>query len=152
MAGWPLHALFAAASAGALVFAQLTGQPAVVDALLVLALHYVVGVWAGYAVHELGHAAALSRSPGVTALTLERSLLRVSVVPHGSLSGREAFIGAVSGPLSCVAIGAVLWMLVPQVHLHGWYLMHAIFLTPVFADGRVALRSLRHWRSGMHIP
>ena len=60
--------------------------------------------------HELGHLAVLSRTRGVGGLTLERSILRISVRPHGSLRSRDAALAAVSGPGCCVVVGVVLWI------------------------------------------
>ncbi|MEV4669676.1 hypothetical protein [Microbacterium sp. LWO12-1.2] len=146
-AAWPVRLVFWAAAAATLLVAAASAQPAIALAVLTLITHDVFGLWASFAIHELGHAIVLRRAPGVSALTLERTPLRLSVTPHGSIRGRDAFFAAVLGPLCCVAIGTLLWALVPQSLLHIWYLAHGIFLTPLFSDGRTMLRSARAWRA-----
>ncbi|MCE0509598.1 hypothetical protein V8Z69_14785 [Microbacterium aurugineum] len=145
LAVWPVNLVFgtsmAAASAAAIVF----DQPGILGALLVVGMHYVCGLCASFAIHELGHAILLSWSPGVTTITLERTLLRISVRPHGSIRGRDAFLTAVAGPSLCVVIGMLLWLAVPHVQLQGWFLFHALFLTPAFNDGRIMLIGARSW-------
>lgn len=118
------------------LIAVATGQPAVSRALLLVTAHYVFGAWLSFALHETGHAVALDSAPGVAALTLTRTTWRFSVAPHGVLRGRDVVEAALSGPGSCVVVGVVLWMLRPEAMLHGWYIAHAVFLLPVFADGQ----------------
>lgn len=128
-----------------LVFALATDQPAIGLAALFLLAHDALGLWASFAVHELGHAVGLMNARGVSAVTVERNLLRLSITPHGSIRGRDAFVAAALGPACCIAIGLVLWVTVPQLLLHVWYLGHAVFLLPVFGDGRAMVASARRW-------
>ena len=145
LAGWPIHVVFGVATAATAVLAFLFDQAAIVGALLGVAAHYVFGLCASFAIHELGHAVVLQRAPGVTAITLERTLLRISVRPHGSIRGRDAFLSALAGPLLCTAIGVVLWLVAPHLMLHFWFLLHALFLTPAFSDGRILVVGARSW-------
>lgn len=151
-AAWPVRLVFGAAAAATLFFAAITAQPAIGLAVVILIAHDILGLWASFAIHELGHAVALGTTPDVSAITLERTSLRLSVTPHGSILGRDAFLAAVLGPACCVAIGILLWALVPQSLLHVWYLAHGIFLTPLFADGRTMLRSLTGWSARLPLP
>lgn len=145
LAAWPMHLVFgesmAAATAVVIVFDQL----GILSALLAVGVHYVCGLCASFAIHELGHAVVLLKAPGVTAITLERTLLRISVRPCGSIRGRDAFLSALAGPLLCTAIGVVLWFAAPHLLLHPWFLAHALFATPAFNDGRVLLVAARSW-------
>lgn len=145
LAGWPVHLAFGVSTAATLVLAVSLDQPGVASALLAVTVHYLFGLCASFAIHELSHAVTLTRAPGVTAVTLERTLLRISVRPHGSIRGRDAFLCASLGPLTCVAVGALLWGLAPQLLVHVWYLGHAVFLTPVFPDGRIMIVAARCW-------
>ncbi|WP_223624589.1 hypothetical protein [Microbacterium sp. EST19A] len=145
LAAWPMHLVFGASMAAATAVAIVFDQPGILDALLAVGVHYVCGLCASFAIHELGHAVVLCRAPGVTAITLERTLLRISVRPHGSIRGRDAFLSALAGPLLCTAIGVVLWLVAPHLLLHPWFLLHALFLTPAFSDGRILVVGARSW-------
>lgn len=136
LAAWPMHILFAALLTITVSLGTLTGQTAIVGAALTLAVHYVVGLCGSFALHELGHLAVLSRATGVTAVTLERSLWRTSISPHGRVRDRDAVLAAVAGPGVCMVAGAALWVFAPGLQLHGWHLAHAVFLLPIFNDGR----------------
>ncbi|GGM38830.1 hypothetical protein [Microbacterium saperdae] len=151
-AAWPVRLTFGAAAATTLLVAALTTQPAIGLAVVIVITHDVFGLWASFAIHELGHAVVLGTAPGVSAITLERTSLRLSVTPHGSILGRDAFLAAVLGPLCCVAIGLLLWALAPQSFLHIWYLVHGVFLTPLFSDGRTMLRAAAAWRARIPLP
>lgn len=145
LAGWPVHLVFGASATVTLLLAIASGQPAIADATIFMTAQYALGLCTSFAVHELGHLAVLSRTRGVGGLTLERSMWRISVRPNGGLRGRDAALAAVSGPGCCVVVGVVLWLVAADLSLHGWYLAHAIFLTPVFGDGRALLAGLRWW-------
>ncbi|KJQ53238.1 hypothetical protein [Microbacterium sp. SA39] len=145
LAAWPVHLVFAVVIGSSLILAVALDQPLIVDALLVVAAHYVVGLCASFALHELVHAVVLMKAPGVCAVTLERTALRISVRPLGEVRGRDAFIGAASGPACCVGLGLLLWAIAPNLLLHPWHLLHAVFLTPVFHDGRIMIVSARSW-------
>ncbi|MFJ4223904.1 hypothetical protein [Microbacterium sp. NPDC089695] len=143
LAGWPVHLVFAALVAGTTALGMAMGQSAIVSSAVTVAVHYAAGVWASFVVHELGHLVALSRSRGVTALTLERGIWRLSISPHGDLRPAETLTAAVAGPGICVIVGAALWVGAADLHLHGWYIAHAVFLLPAFGDGRAAVTASR---------
>lgn len=145
LAAWPVRLVFVAIAGATLAFAFATGQPMIGLAALFLFAHDLLGLWGSFAIHELGHAVVLMNAHGVSAVTLERSLLRLSITPHGSIRGRDAFLAAAFGPACCIAIGVGLWLAVPHLFLHVWYLGHAIFLLPVFGDGRTLAASARRW-------
>ena len=139
LAAWPLHLGFGALLMATGALAAVTEQTGIADAVAALAAHYVLGLCCSFGLHELGHLFVLSRARGITAITLERTLWRLSVSAHGRISGRAALLAALAGPGSCVVAGIALLMLIPQSHLHLWYLAHAVFLVPVFGDGRTVL-------------
>lgn len=142
----------AVASTATLALAFATDQPAVTIAILALIAHDVLGLWGSFAIHELGHALVLTYAQGVSAITMERNHWRLSVTPHGTISGRDVFVAAVVGPGCCVAIGVVLWICAPHLMLHVWYLAHALFLTPLFNDGRALIVSSRRWNERLMLP
>ena len=137
LAAWPMNTVFAVLLTATVALGAITGQSAIVGAALMIAVHYAAGLGGSFALHELGHLAVLSRATGVTAITLERSLWRTSISPHGRVGDRDAVLAALAGPGACVVVGAALWLLAPGLQLHGWYLAHAVFLIPVFNDGRI---------------
>lgn len=143
LAAWPMHAAFAALSAIVVSVAVVTEQAAILSAVAMLAAHYVLGLGGSFALHELGHLAVLSRVRGVTAFTLERSTWRISIAPHGRIARRDAALAALAGPGMCIVVGVILWLVVPAPGVHGWYLAHAVFLAPLFNDGRVLLAAVR---------
>lgn len=146
LAAWPLNVLFTILLAVTVVLGLSTEQPVIVRASLTLAAHYAIGLNGSFALHELAHLTVLARAKGVTAITLERSLWRTSISPHGRLGDRDAALAALAGPGACVALGVILWVVAPALHLHGWYLAHAVFLIPTFNDGRT-LWSAAHRRA-----
>lgn len=140
-----MHLIFAGVSVAAGVLGIMTGQTALVAGTAVLASHYVCGLCGSFALHELGHLIVLRRCTGVTDLTLERTLWRISVSAHGRIRGRDMLVAAVAGPGGCIAIGLALLLTCPQLLLHAWFLAHAVFLLPLFADGRAAIAGIRSW-------
>lgn len=145
LAGWPLHIVFASTATAAGVLGVVTAQPALLLGTTLLAVHYSCGLCASFVLHELGHAIALRCSPGVTTLTLERTLWRISVSARGRIRGRDMFVAAAAGPGGCVAVGLLLLLACPDLLLHAWFLAHGLFLVPIFADGRAAIAGARSW-------
>lgn len=127
-------------------------QPEIVAAALSIGTQYVFGLCGSFALHELGHLAALSRARGVTGIALERTLWRTSVRVHGVHRAQEAAAAAIAGPGTCVLAGGILWVLAPGLSPHGWYLAHAVFVVPVFNDGRQMVALLRSRRHQCRIP
>lgn len=87
--------------------------------------------------------ALLRRIPTVTHLVVERTAWRLSVVPLGSVTPREAGAVAIAGPGACLLVAPLWGMVLPGSGLAWWYAAHVVFLLPVFGDGRVLLASLR---------
>ena len=69
LAAWPMHLVFGASMAAATAVAIGFDQPGILGGLLTVGVHYVCGLCASFAIHELGHAVVLRRAPGVTAIT-----------------------------------------------------------------------------------
>lgn len=146
LAAWPLHLLVLVPLAVTESVAFLTAQPAVGDAALRLGAHYLCGAWLSFAVHETGHAVALTRGSGVARFTLIRTSWRFSITTEEVLDERRVIWVAVSGPGAAVAGGLLLWLIQPGWLLHGWYLTHALFLLPMFGDGRAVLHGFTAMR------
>lgn len=144
-AGWPGHLALAVCVSATGVFAIITSQSAVVTALLTLCLHYIVGLCGSFALHELGHALVLLRADGGTSVTLERTAWRISVRATGAIRGRDAFLAALAGPGGCAVAGGILLLACPHALLHVWFFAHAVFLLPVFGDGRALISGARRW-------
>lgn len=138
--GWLLVPVFAI-PASTLVFAAASGDWVLFRWCLLLTMHGAVGLWLSFAIHEAAHLAMLSKVKGVAA-QVDFKLLRVSVVPYGTMSGWQIVCVALLGPLVCVAIGIGLALAVPDLQLQWWYLGHAVFLLPVFGDGRSLIKGL----------
>jgi hypothetical protein len=102
----------------------------------------LVGLIGSFALHESAHVLLLKRVPGVTHIALERTMWRFSVRPMGSLSPGELARVAVAGPVSCVAVGAILLVVSPSMSLGWFYLAHGVFLLPFFGDGRNLVTAL----------
>lgn len=83
---------------------------------------------------------------------MEVNLLRVSVIPHGEMTGWEIVRGALAGPLSCMSIGVLLLLIVPDLQLHWWYLLHGAFLLPLFGDGRSLIKGVLLRRERATVP
>lgn len=100
----------------------------------------VLGVVGSFLVHELAHVAAL-RLAGVRHVEVEQVRWRISVLPVGALPSRGAdALVALAGPGTAAAVGASTWVWSPE--LAACYLVHLLFLLPVFGDGRRVLRYL----------
>ncbi|MEU8625958.1 hypothetical protein [Streptomyces sp. NPDC048669] len=149
---WPLPAFAGALLAMALFWWARSGDavPATM-AWVLLVKPAVLGLVVPFALHESAHVVLLRRIPTVTRIVLERTAWRTSVIPEGTMTGRQAVAVALAGPLSCVAVGAVLWLSGLDRSLAWWYLTHLAFLLPVFGDGRALWRGVRDSRSsGVH--
>jgi hypothetical protein len=140
---WPLLALLGVLVTLALAQAVASGDRVLLDWAVGLFLLAAVGLAGAFALHEAAHVAVLRRAPGVTHIAVERTWLRLSVVPVGELTAGRAAVGAAAGPLSCVGVGALLWSCGAPTAWVWCYLAHGVMLLPVFGDGRVLLRSIR---------
>ncbi|RFU87557.1 hypothetical protein DY218_06255 [Streptomyces triticagri] len=134
---WPLL-LFTGVLTGAALLWMIRSGDAVPAAMawMLLAKPALLGLLVPFALHESAHVLVLRRIPTVTHIALERTGWRTSVVPAGTMTGRQTALVALAGPLVCVAVGAVLWLTSFDRALSWWYLAHLAFLLPVFGDGR----------------
>jgi hypothetical protein len=106
-------------------------------------LHASVGMLGSYVIHECGHFAALGLCRGITAVSVETGVLRLSLRPHGEITPPQALAVALAGPLACLAAGSVLSAAVPQLGVAWWYIAHLVLLTPCCGDGRAVVCALR---------
>lgn len=106
-----------------------------------IALIYLIGVLLPFFLHEWAHAWVALHAPGVRAVDVESTLLRISVRPKGTMARRHMLRGAIAGPGICVVIGAAAFINGAAL-VGAAFVWHGIFLTPVFGDGRVMLRAL----------
>ncbi|SCK06219.1 hypothetical protein [Streptomyces sp. WMMB 322] len=141
---WPLLAFVGVLWAAALVWMARSGDsvPATM-AWVLLVKPAALGLVAAFALHESAHVVVLKRIGTVTHIAVERTVLRTSVVPEGTMTARQAAAVALSGPSACFAVGAVLWLSGLDRSLSWWYLAHIVFLLPFFGDGRALRQSLR---------
>jgi len=102
-----------------------------------------IGLVGSFALHESAHVMVLRRIETVTHLAVDRTTWRLSIFPFGALSARQVVGVAVAGPLCCVLVGSVLWLSALDRTLAWWYLVHGVFLLPLFGDGRSLLSGLR---------
>lgn len=103
----------------------------------------VLGLVGSFTLHESAHVLALRRVRTVTRVAIERTAWRTSVIPEGTMTGREAAGVAAAGPLACVLAGLLLWLPDLDRALAWWYLAHLVFLAPCFGDGRALFGALR---------
>ena len=143
---WPLLAFLAVLVAASLAYAVRSGDGVPLELSWGLLLLAGPGVVGSFALHEGAHVAALRGAPGVTHIAVERTLLRVSVVPVGEVTSNRAAGVAVAGPGACVLVGATLWAAGVPAAWCWCYLAHGAMLLPCFGDGRTLVRSLHRWR------
>lgn len=144
---WPLLAAAGALWAAALFWAARSGDlvPAAM-AWTLLVKPAVLGLVVAFALHESAHVAVLKRIPTVTHIALERTALRTSVLPRGTMTARQSAAVALAGPCACFTVGAALWLTGLDRSLSWWYLAHILFLLPFFGDGRALRQGLRTGR------
>jgi hypothetical protein len=140
---WPLLAFLGALLAVAVVWSLDSGNSVPVVVAWFLFKTAFVGLVGSFALHESAHVMALKRIDTVTHVAIERTAFRTSIVPLGVLTARQVVAVALAGPLACVAVGVALWMTDLDRSLAWWYLGHAIFLLPLFGDGRSLFSGLR---------
>lgn len=138
---WPGGIFLAINSAFALVgvFIQ---APSLILLAALIAAHGIIGLFGSYLVHEFGHTIALKLTPGIQAIRIERTFLRFSMRPIGTLTGWHIARTACAGPLSAVTIGCGIAFIFPQLGLQYWYFFHALSLLPPFGDGNSLLFGL----------
>ncbi|MFG2194423.1 hypothetical protein [Streptomyces sp. NPDC048639] len=145
---WPLLAFAGVLLAAALVWMARSGDPVPASlAWVLLVKPAALGLVAPFALHESAHVLVLKRIRTVTHIAIERTALRTSVVPEGTMTARQTAVVALSGPFACVAVGALLWLSGLDRSLAWWYLAHIVFLLPFFGDGRALWHSFHAiWR------
>ncbi|MER5934937.1 hypothetical protein [Streptomyces sp. NPDC002054] len=140
---WPLLAFLGLFLAAGLAWFARSGDGVPAEMAWWLFKPAALGLAASFALHESAHAVFLKRIRTVTHIAVDRTLLRVSVVPQGTMTARQVAGVAVAGPLSCAVVGAVLWLSAADRALAWWYFAHLVFLLPFFGDGRVLRHALR---------
>ncbi|MEV3938955.1 hypothetical protein AB0K52_23655 [Glycomyces sp. NPDC049804] len=139
---WPLLLFVSLALGTAAAWAAGTGDTTQLPLAGWIFAAAVAGLTASFTLHECAHAAVLGRIATVSEVSIERTLGRVSLIPHGHMTGRQAAAVAVSGPVACAAVGAVLAVPEATRPLSWWYLGHGLFLLPVFGDGIALVKGL----------
>lgn len=134
-----------------LVLSLVTSDPVLTLWSILLLAHAILGAWLSFIVHECGHIMSLAGIRNLR-VSVEVNLLRVSVIPHGEMTGWEIVRGALAGPLSCMSIGVLLLLIVPDLQLHWWYLLHGAFLLPLFGDGRSLIKGVLLRRERATVP
>lgn len=137
--------------ASTLAFAIVSGDGVLIQWCLLLTLHGVMGLWLSFAIHEAAHLVLLKRVAGVNS-HISFTLMRISVVPHGLMSGWQIARVALAGPMLCVGIGIGIALTMPEVQLQWWYLAHAIFVLPLFGDGRSLIKGLALRNEFVRVP
>ncbi|WP_146252255.1 hypothetical protein [Streptomyces carminius] len=140
---WPLLVFLGLFLAAALAWFARSGDRVPAEMAWGVFEAAALGLVASFALHESAHVVALRRVRTVTRIALERTAWRTSVVPEGTMTARQTAGVALAGPLSCVAVGALLWLPDLDRSLAWWYLAHAAFLLPLFGDGRALRHALR---------
>ncbi|GAA2136014.1 hypothetical protein [Glycomyces algeriensis] len=147
---WPLAAFLGLLTLAALAWWARSGDSGLVLLALLCGKTGMLGLVASFALHESAHAAVLKTRPGITAITVEATAWRISLIPEGTLTRGENALVALAGPLACAAVGAGLWLTGIDRLLAWWYLLHLAFLLPVFGDGQALWRSFRGARAAPH--
>ncbi|WP_216387108.1 hypothetical protein [Arcanobacterium phocae] len=108
--------------------------------------HLVCGIVLGFLVHEIAHVVFICLTMNeLMRIELEFNLFRFSVRGIGSSTGRGIFATALSGPIVAVVFGFILSIVFPDSGLLGWYVLHLLFLLPIFGDGRALVFGVRNW-------
>ena len=140
---WPLAAIAVGfLLCGALAF--MTGDRVLFQAGLWLLAHALC-LFCSFVVHEISHVVCMRRFSGVTHIVVSTNSRRFSITPIGSLRGWQIAVTAVAGPGASCAVGAALVFLIPNSLLHLWFLFHAVFILPVFGDGRGLIEGIKYW-------
>lgn len=140
---WPLLEFLALLTAAAAGWAGASGDTSQLPVAWQILSTGVFGLTASFALHESAHAAVLKRVATVTAVTVERTWGRISLIPHGHMTGWQTAAVAAAGPAACAAVGAILALPDATRTLSWWYLGHCLFLLPVFGDGIALLKGMR---------
>ncbi|MBP2329748.1 hypothetical protein JOF56_010133 [Kibdelosporangium banguiense] len=144
---WPLLVFLGAFLAIALAWLARSGDSTPAEMAWWLFKAAALGLVGSFALHESAHVMVLKRIRTVTHIAIDRMAWRTSVLPQGTMTGRQIAGVAIAGPFFCVVVGAVLWASRLDRSLAWWYLAHGVFLLPFFGDGRSLRQGLRTpWR------
>lgn len=137
---------------GVLVFSALgimwwlnSGEPSLLIAAGQIMEMITWGVVLPFLLHETAHAVVALGGAHVTAVRIENTLLRMSVLPEGELSYARALATAVAGPGICFFAALGLLLVGQPVKALGFGI-HLIFLLPWFGDGRAVAFALANLR------
>lgn len=133
---WPFLVFLVLEVAVGIVVYEISGNGIVISIARLFALHLLAGLLGSFVVHEMGHWAVLALSPSVREVAVERSIFRISLLPLGKISVGEACAAALAGPVSAVVFGGFFWLFARNLGIHYWYIVHMLFLLPLFGDGR----------------
>lgn len=93
-------------------------------------------------IHELGHYLAARYAPSISRFTWEMTWTRISLVCEGKTTPRDRIISGLTGPGLSLLCGSLL-CLFPDTRTYGIvFCLHAIFLLPIFGDGKQILIGL----------
>ncbi|MFC8041308.1 hypothetical protein ACFUOZ_18310 [Paenarthrobacter sp. NPDC057355] len=126
------------------------GMPGVLQPALWLLVHASC-LLIGFVIHEGSHVLGLKLTSGITHVIFASTLLRFSVIPVGKLVGWQAALIALAGPMAACLAGVPVALLLPDYALHWWFFLHAIFLLPLFGDGRSLVKGLLTWRGQVQL-
>ncbi|MCD4852081.1 hypothetical protein LN996_14785 [Arthrobacter sp. AK01] len=149
---WAVRVPAAAVAAGftACAVTAVAGIPGILQPAFWLLIHASC-LLIGFVIHEGSHVLGLKLTPGITHVTFASTLLRFSVIPMGRLVGWQAALIALAGPLAACVAGVPVALALPDYALHWWFFLHAIFLLPLFGDGRSLVKGLLAWRRQVHL-
>ena len=98
-------------------------------------------------IHEYTHLYFFKKY-GINNVVIYPQMLRFSIIPERQLKGSGLRITALSGPLSCIIIGLLLWVFQLLLYSNDTliivkiiYLIHSINILPMFGDGKSILKS-----------
>lgn len=93
-------------------------------------------------IHELGHYLSVRYTPSISGFTWEMTWTRISLVCEGKTTPQDRIIGGLAGPGLSLICGTLL-CLFPGTRTYGIiFCLHAIFLLPIFGDGKQILIGL----------
>ncbi|WP_158864863.1 hypothetical protein [Leifsonia sp. AG29] len=142
---WAVVLILTNAGACAII-AGATGSVPLATLALTMVAHTGLGLIGSYAVHEAAHVHALGRwAPGVSGAVVTTTTLRFSVTPMGSITGKQMTLVAVAGPIAALSTGIAIWALIPSSGIQYWYWAHALFLLPIFSDGKAIIGGISRW-------
>lgn len=141
---WPLL-IISILAITCLVLGIISNDTVLIHVVLLLLTHTLVGCLASYWVHEAAHAYVMRLFKSIEDVYLTAGAFRLSLTPTGSLLGWQVAVIALAGPCAAAAVGGVLKLILDDSALYLWYLLHLLFLLPMFGDGKSLIIGLRAW-------